>query len=141
MEEAPNVSVLAGATVKLVAKLTGKAKAARIVLREGGKIEMEKVGETDFAASMTVNKDNTYHIEVTSVEGDVLVTGRTNTTSPCSKTARPRSPLKSPVATRAPRASRRSSRRPRPRTITASSRSTSISRSTAARRRRSTCRS
>ena len=32
---------------------------------------MEKVGETDFAASMTVNKDNTYHIEVTSVEGDV----------------------------------------------------------------------
>ncbi|HEX2492057.1 MAG TPA: DUF4175 family protein, partial [Blastocatellia bacterium] len=71
MEDAPNVSVLAGATVKLVAKLTGKAKAARIVLREGGKIEMEKVGETDFAASMTVNKDNTYHIEVTSVEGDV----------------------------------------------------------------------
>src|SRR5882672_894075 len=71
IEDAPNVSVLAGATVKLVAKLTGKAKAARIVLREGGKIEMEKVGETDFAASMTVNKDNTYHIEVTSVEGDV----------------------------------------------------------------------
>ena len=70
MEDAPNVSVLAGATVKLVARLTGKAKAARIVLREGGKIEMEKVGETDFAASMTVNKDNTYHIEVTSVEGD-----------------------------------------------------------------------
>jgi uncharacterized protein DUF4175 len=71
IEDAPNVSVLAGATVKLVARLTGKAKSARIVLREGGKIEMEKVGETDFAASMTVNKDNTYHIEVTSVEGDV----------------------------------------------------------------------
>src|SRR5499426_3417796 len=71
IEDAPNVSVLAGATVKLVARLTGKAKAARIVLREGGKIEMEKVGETDLAASMTVNKENTYHIEVTSVEGDV----------------------------------------------------------------------
>src|SRR5262245_14535012 len=71
IEDAPNVSVLAGATVKLVARLTGKAKAARIILREGGKIEMEKVGETDFAASMTVNKENTYHIEVTSVEGDV----------------------------------------------------------------------
>src|SRR5215831_7141176 len=71
IEDAPNVSALAGSTVKLVARLTGKAKAARIVLREGGKIEMEKVGETDFAASMTVNKDNSYHIEVTSVEGDV----------------------------------------------------------------------
>src|SRR5215475_6292327 len=71
IEDAPNVSVLAGTTVKLVAKLTGKAKAARIVLRDGGKIEMEKVGETDFAASLTVNKDNTYHIEVTSVEDDV----------------------------------------------------------------------
>src|SRR5262245_13534316 len=71
IEDAPNVSVLAGTTVKLVAKLTGKAKSARIVLREGGKIEMEKVGETDFAATLTVNKDNSYHIEVTSVEGDV----------------------------------------------------------------------
>ncbi|HEV2669077.1 MAG TPA: DUF4175 family protein, partial [Blastocatellia bacterium] len=71
IEDAPNVSVLAGTTVKLVARLTGKAKAARIVLRDGGKIEMEKAGETDFAASMTVNKENTYHIEVTSVEGDV----------------------------------------------------------------------
>src|SRR5215470_5857403 len=72
IEDAPNVSVLAGTTVKLVARLTGKAKSARVVLRDGGKIEMEKAGETDFAASMTVNKDNTYHIEVTSVEGDVF---------------------------------------------------------------------
>src|SRR5215468_1057611 len=71
IEDAPNVSVLAGTTVKLLARLTGKAKSARIVLRDGGKIEMEKAGETDFAASMIVNKDNTYHIEVTSVEGDV----------------------------------------------------------------------
>ena len=71
IEDAPNVSVLAGTTVKLLAKLTGKAKSARIVLRDGGKIEMEKVGETDFAATMTINKDNTYHIEVTSVEDDV----------------------------------------------------------------------
>ncbi|MCI0392888.1 MAG: hypothetical protein MOB07_29505 [Acidobacteria bacterium] len=71
IEDAPNVSVLAGTTVKLLAKLTGKAKSARIVLRDGGKIEMEKTGETDFAATLTVNKDNSYHIEVTSVEGDV----------------------------------------------------------------------
>src|SRR5262249_25093759 len=71
IEDAPNVSVLAGTTVKLVARLTGKAKSARIVLRDGGKIEMEKAGETDFAATMTVNKDNSYHIEVTSVDNDV----------------------------------------------------------------------
>ncbi|MGH9769964.1 MAG: DUF4175 family protein, partial [Blastocatellia bacterium] len=71
IEDAPNVSVLAGTTVKLVAKLTGKAKSARLVLRDGGKIEMEKAGETDFAATLTVNKDNSYHIEVTSREGDV----------------------------------------------------------------------
>src|SRR5262245_47792476 len=57
--------------MNLVARLKVKAKSARIVLRDGDKIEMEKVGETDFAASMIVNKDNTYHIEVTSVEGDV----------------------------------------------------------------------
>src|SRR5215475_3411694 len=70
IEDAPNVSVLAGTTVKLVARLTGKAKSARIVLRDGGKIEMEKAGETDFAATMTVNKDNSYHIEITSVDND-----------------------------------------------------------------------
>src|SRR5262249_9613629 len=52
LEDAPNVSVLAGTTVKLVARLTGKVKSARIVLRDGGKIEMEKAGETDFAATM-----------------------------------------------------------------------------------------
>src|SRR5262245_47060022 len=71
IEDAPNVSVLAGTTVKLLAKLSGKAKSARIVLRDGGKIEMEKAGETDFAATLTINKENTYHIEVTSVDGDI----------------------------------------------------------------------
>ncbi len=71
IEDAPNVSVLAGTTVKLVAKLSGRAKSARLVLRDGGKIEMEKAGETGFAATLTVNKENSYHIEVTSWDGDV----------------------------------------------------------------------
>jgi hypothetical protein len=71
IEDAPNIAVLAGTNVKLVAKLTGRAKSARIVLRDGSKVEMENVGENDFAATLAVNKDNSYHIEVTSVDGDV----------------------------------------------------------------------
>src|SRR5215470_15718232 len=71
IEDAPNISALAGSTVKLLARLTGKAKSARIVLRDGARIEMEKAGETDFAATLTINKENSYHIEITSVDGDI----------------------------------------------------------------------
>ncbi|MGH9799002.1 MAG: DUF4175 family protein, partial [Blastocatellia bacterium] len=71
IEDAPDVAVLAGTTVKLTAKLSGKAKSARMVMRDGKKIEMENTGENSFAATLVVNEDNSYHIEVTSVDGDV----------------------------------------------------------------------
>ncbi|HMY74800.1 MAG TPA: hypothetical protein PLQ88_23475, partial [Blastocatellia bacterium] len=72
IEDAPDVAVLAGTTVKLIANLSGRAKSARLVLRDGKKIEMESTGETAFAASLTVNENTSYHIEVTSVDGDVF---------------------------------------------------------------------
>ncbi|MDQ3013679.1 MAG: hypothetical protein M3X11_23610, partial [Acidobacteriota bacterium] len=71
IEDAPEVAVLAGTTVKLAAKLTGKAKSARLVLKDGKKIEMENTGEMTFAATLIVNKNTSYHIELTSVDGDV----------------------------------------------------------------------
>jgi len=71
IEDAPDVAVLAGTTVKLSAKLTGRAKSARLVFRDGKKIEMENTGDATFAATLTVTENNSYHIELTSVDGDV----------------------------------------------------------------------
>ncbi|HKX27979.1 MAG TPA: DUF4175 family protein [Blastocatellia bacterium] len=71
LEDAPDIAVLAGTTIKLTAKLTAKAKAARIILGTGAKIEMASAGENDFAGSFTVNQNGSYHIEITSVDGDV----------------------------------------------------------------------
>ncbi len=71
IEDAPDVAVLAGTTVKLTARLTNRAKAARLILADGTKIEMEDAGDNAFAASLTVNKNTSYHIELTSPDGDV----------------------------------------------------------------------
>ena len=71
IEDAPDVAVLAGTTVKLAAQLSGRAKSARLVLRDGKKIEMESSGENAFAATLVVNENNSYHIEITGVDGDV----------------------------------------------------------------------
>ena len=72
IEDAPEVAVLAGSQIKLTARLTGAAKSARIVLRDGTKVTMENVGENAFAATLTINKETSYHIELTSNDGDVL---------------------------------------------------------------------
>ncbi|MEP7342445.1 MAG: DUF4175 family protein, partial [Acidobacteriota bacterium] len=71
IEDAPEVAVLAGTTVKLTTKLTGKAKGARLVFQDGKKMEMENTGDATFAATLTVTQNTSYHIELTSVDGDV----------------------------------------------------------------------
>ncbi|MBL8191710.1 MAG: hypothetical protein JNK38_27070, partial [Acidobacteria bacterium] len=71
IEDAPDVAVLAGTTVKLTAQLSGRAKSARLVLKDGKKLDMENSGENSFAATLVVNENSSYHIEVTSVDGDV----------------------------------------------------------------------
>jgi hypothetical protein len=71
IEDAPDIAVLAGTDVKLTSKLTAKAKSARIILADGTRIEMENAGENDFAGTIKVSKNTTYHIELTSIDGDV----------------------------------------------------------------------
>ncbi len=71
VEDAPDVAALPGTVVKLSAEITGKARSARIVLREGTKIEMTLEADGKFAASLTVTKETTYHIELTSLDNEV----------------------------------------------------------------------
>src|SRR5262245_2727438 len=70
IEDAPDIAVLEGTRVKITAKLTAKAKSARIVLADGTKIDMEGSGELDFAGTLAVTKNTSYHIELTSIDGD-----------------------------------------------------------------------
>src|SRR6185369_16934434 len=71
IEDAPDIAVLAGTSIKITAKLTGKARSARIILSDGSKVEMTSAGVNDFAGTVAVNKNGTYHIEITSIDGDV----------------------------------------------------------------------
>lgn len=71
IEDAPDIAVLSGTTIKITAKLTGKAQSARIILSQGSKVEMTRAGENDFAGTIAVTKNGTYHIEITSIAGDV----------------------------------------------------------------------
>jgi uncharacterized protein DUF4175 len=71
IEDAPDIAALAGTNVKLTAKLSTRAKGARIILADGKKVEMEKAGENDFSGTIAVTRNSSYHIELTSVDGDV----------------------------------------------------------------------
>lgn len=71
LEDGGEIAALQGSTVKIIARLTNKAKAARIVLKDGTKIDMALDGEKDFAGTLSVTKNTSYHIELVSVDGDV----------------------------------------------------------------------
>jgi hypothetical protein len=74
MEDSGDVAALKGSGVRITARLTGKVKAARVVLRDGTKVEMQgqpnEAGEVDFVGSVTVNQETSYHIELVSVDGE-----------------------------------------------------------------------
>ncbi|HVF27647.1 MAG TPA: DUF4175 family protein, partial [Pyrinomonadaceae bacterium] len=70
IEDGGDITALKGTVALVTAQLTGKAKAARIVLRDGRKIEMRGQGETNFIGALTVTGDSSYHIELVSIDGD-----------------------------------------------------------------------
>ncbi|HZS07187.1 MAG TPA: DUF4175 family protein [Blastocatellia bacterium] len=79
MEDSGDVAALKGTVATITAKLTGKVKSAFIVLKDGKKIEMKpseqrlESGEVEnlLVGAVTVTENTSYHIELTSVDGDV----------------------------------------------------------------------
>lgn len=71
IEDGGEVAAVRGTVARLTAKLSGKVRSARVVTRDGKKIEMSRAGETDFVGSLTVSAETSYHVELTSVDGEV----------------------------------------------------------------------
>lgn len=71
IEDGGEVAAVKGTMVRILAKLTGRVKAARLVVADKRKIEMRAEGETDFSGSLTVAGESSYYIELTSVDGEV----------------------------------------------------------------------
>ncbi|MFL6256155.1 MAG: DUF4175 family protein [Pyrinomonadaceae bacterium] len=70
VEDGGDVAALKGTVVTVTARLSGKARAARIVFADGRKAEMKAAG-SDFVGALTVAADTSYFIELTSVDGEV----------------------------------------------------------------------
>ncbi|HEX8150484.1 MAG TPA: DUF4175 family protein [Pyrinomonadaceae bacterium] len=70
VEDGGDVAALKGTVVTVTARLSGKARAARIVFADGRKAEMKADGP-DFVGALTVAGDTSYFVELTSVDGEV----------------------------------------------------------------------
>ncbi|MCI0487061.1 MAG: hypothetical protein L0229_10730, partial [Blastocatellia bacterium] len=70
LEKAGEVAALLGTRVQVIAQLSMQAKAARIVLNDGTKIEMLSGGDDLFTGEFTVKENGTYKIELTSLDGE-----------------------------------------------------------------------
>nr|MBA3711275.1 hypothetical protein [Pyrinomonadaceae bacterium] len=70
IEDGGEVAALRGTSALITARLTGQAKAARIVLRDGRKIEMRGDGAANFHAAVSVTGNTSYYVELTSLEGE-----------------------------------------------------------------------
>ena len=70
IEDGGDIAALKGTVAIITARLSGKARAARLVLADGSKIEMRAAG-TDFVGALTVSGDTSYYVELTSVDGEV----------------------------------------------------------------------
>ncbi|HEX8337290.1 MAG TPA: DUF4175 family protein, partial [Pyrinomonadaceae bacterium] len=70
VEDGGDVAALKGTVVAVTARLSGRARAARIVFADGGKAEMKAAGP-DFVGALTVTGDTSYFVELTSVDGEV----------------------------------------------------------------------
>src|SRR5215831_16492529 len=68
-EDGGDIAALKGTVAAITAHLSGKVRAARIVLADGKKIEMRAVGQ-DFVGDLTVAGGTSYYIELTSVDGE-----------------------------------------------------------------------
>src|SRR5215207_7909909 len=70
VEDGGDVAALKGTVVAVTARLSGRARSARIVFADGRKAEMRAAGP-DFVGALTVAGDTSYFVELTSVDGEV----------------------------------------------------------------------
>jgi hypothetical protein len=70
IEDGGDVAALKGTVVTVTARLSGRARAARIVFADGRKAEMKAAG-SDFVGALTVTGDTSYFVELTSADGEV----------------------------------------------------------------------
>ncbi|MET0626185.1 MAG: hypothetical protein ABW250_24840 [Pyrinomonadaceae bacterium] len=70
VEDGGDIAALKGTVVTVTARLSGKARAARIVFADGRKAEMKAAGP-DFVGALNVTGDTSYYVELTSVDGEV----------------------------------------------------------------------
>src|SRR5262249_45044884 len=70
IENGGEIAALKGTVVQVVAKLSASAKAARIVLNDGTKVEMTPSDDGSFTGQFTVKQNGTYRIELTSDGGE-----------------------------------------------------------------------
>ncbi|HZB44173.1 MAG TPA: DUF4175 family protein, partial [Pyrinomonadaceae bacterium] len=71
IEDGGDIAALKGTVAAVTARLSGKARAARLVLKDGRKIEMKAAG-VDFVGALTVTGDTTYFVELVSVDGETF---------------------------------------------------------------------
>ncbi|HYK20921.1 MAG TPA: DUF4175 family protein, partial [Pyrinomonadaceae bacterium] len=69
VEDGGDIAALKGTVATITAKLSGKARAARIVFADGRKTEMRQQG-SEFVGELTVASDTSYYIELVSVDGE-----------------------------------------------------------------------
>ncbi|OLD27850.1 MAG: hypothetical protein AUJ04_02965 [Acidobacteria bacterium 13_1_40CM_3_55_6] len=68
-EDGGDIAALKGTVATITARLSGKVRAARIVLADGKKIEMRANGQ-DWVGDLTVSGETSYYIELVSVDGE-----------------------------------------------------------------------
>ncbi len=68
-EDGGDIAALKGTVAAITAHLSGKVRAARIVLADGKKIEMRANGQ-DFVGDLAVTAGTSYYIELVSVDGE-----------------------------------------------------------------------
>src|SRR5436190_3427644 len=68
-EDGGDIAALKGTVASIRAHLSGKLRAARIVLADGKKIEMRAVGQ-DFVGDLSVSGNTSYYIELVSIDGE-----------------------------------------------------------------------
>src|SRR5881394_364595 len=68
-EDVGDIAALKGTMASITAHLSGKVRAARIVLADGKKIEMRANGQ-DFVGELSVGGNTSYYIELVSVDGE-----------------------------------------------------------------------
>jgi hypothetical protein len=65
-----DIAAVKGTVAHLTARLTGKVKAARAVLGDGGRVELQPDTDNSFSGAIIVSANTSYYIELVSLEGE-----------------------------------------------------------------------